>query len=52
MTGLVFLMRFFHWTYEQHAEAETFGNCGYVILGLDGSSEHYLITDAFGRGLE
>lgn len=52
MTGLVFLMRFFHWTYEQHAEAETFGNCGYVILNLDASSKRYLITDDFRCGLE
>ena len=52
MTGLVFLMRFFRWTYEQHAEAEKFGHCGYVILSLDDSSKRYFVSGDFRHGLE
>ena len=43
MTLLIFLMRFFHWTYEEHAEAQTFGNCGYVVLNPDAEG-HYQIS--------
>ena len=45
MTGLIFLMRFFRWTYEQYTEAETFGNCGYVILNLDIAKQTYYLGE-------
>ena len=43
MTALIFLMRFFHWTPEEHAAAQTFGNCGYVVLSPN-AAEHYEIS--------
>ena len=43
ITLQIFLMRFFHWTYEQCKEETRFSNCGYVVLSLDPETNRYFI---------
>ncbi len=44
ITALIFLMRFFHWNYEDYETADRFLNCDYVILELDSENNKYLIS--------
>ncbi len=44
ITALIFLMRFFHWPYEDYENADRFLNCDYVVLGLDAETGRYSIT--------
>ncbi len=46
MTAMIFLKRFFHLTFEQHAEMPWFGNCGFVLLELDHNNKYQITTDA------
>jgi broad specificity phosphatase PhoE len=43
ITSLIFLMRFFHWTYEECKEETRFKNCGFVVLSLDIESGRYIL---------
>ena len=43
ITRQIFLMRFFHWTYEQCKEETRFKNCAYVALSLGSETDRYLI---------
>lgn len=44
ITALIFLMRFFHWKYEEYETADRFGNCNYVVLELDEITKKYSIS--------
>ena len=44
ITSLIFLMRFFHWPYEEYENANRFLNCDYVLLSHDKESGRYAIT--------
>lgn len=50
MTLLIFLKRFFRWTYEKYTEENTFKNCGYVVLSLDTKNNRYHLSDDFRQG--
>jgi len=52
ITALVFLMRYFHWSYEQYEEAEKFFNCGFVVLELDEESERYHLSIDMREGID
>lgn len=45
ITSLIFLMRFYHWSYEEYDNADWFDNCDYVILDLDANTGRYRICD-------
>ncbi len=45
ITALIFLMRFFHWKYEEYENSGKLDNCGYVILELDDKTGRYVITE-------
>ncbi len=45
ITSLIFLMRFFHWKYEEYENAIYFNNCDYVILELDEKTGYYKISE-------
>jgi broad specificity phosphatase PhoE len=44
ITALVFLMRFFHWRYEEYEIADRFDNCDYVVLELNETTQKYEIS--------
>jgi len=44
ITALIFLMRFFHWKYEEYEIADRFNNCDYIVLKLDETSQRYNIA--------
>ncbi len=44
ITSLIFLMRFFHWKYEEYEKANRFLNCDYVVLELDSKTKKYSIS--------
>ncbi len=44
ITGLIFLMRYFHWSYEMYEAANKFRNCDYVVLELDPENGRYKIS--------
>lgn len=43
ITSLVFLMRFFHWRYEEYECADRMENCDYIILSLNAETGRYAI---------
>ncbi|XOB64257.1 histidine phosphatase family protein [Deferribacteres bacterium DY0037] len=43
ITALVFLMRFFHWRYEEYETTDRFDNCDFVVLKLNETSQKYEI---------
>lgn len=45
ITALVFLMRFFHWTYEEYENTVKFNNCDYVTLDLNLETGRYSIGE-------
>ncbi|ADD67045.1 Phosphoglycerate mutase [Denitrovibrio acetiphilus DSM 12809] len=47
ITALIFLMRFFHWRYEEYETANKFANCDYVVLELDDAIQKYSITQDY-----
>lgn len=44
ITSLIFLMRFFHWNYEEYEAADRFKNCDYVVLALNPETDTYSIA--------
>ncbi|XOB66219.1 histidine phosphatase family protein [Deferribacteres bacterium DY0037] len=44
ITALIFLMRFFHWKYEEYETTTKFNNCDYVVLELDTATQRYQIS--------
>jgi broad specificity phosphatase PhoE len=44
ITSLIFLMRFFHWKYEEYEAADRFSNCDFVVLSLDSKTNRYSIS--------
>lgn len=48
ITALIFLMRYFHWDYEEYENADKFHNCECVILKLSEQTGRYSI-DVDGR---
>jgi broad specificity phosphatase PhoE len=45
ITALLFLMRFFHWPYEEYECAKRFGNCEYVTLDLNLETGKYVMGE-------
>ena len=45
ITSLIFLMRFFHWKYEDYENAQYFNNCDYVTLDLVKETGRYKIGE-------
>jgi len=45
ITGLIFLMRYFHWDYEDYENADKFKNCEYVVLELIEETGQYFIGE-------
>jgi len=47
ITSLIFLMRYFHWSYEEYETATKFNNCDYVVLSLNHETDRYEVeTDS------
>ena len=44
ITALIFMMRFFHWKYEEYEIADRFDNCDYVVLKLDEKIQKYVLS--------
>lgn len=45
ITSLIFLMRFFHWKYEQYECVKKLENCDYIVLELDAKTQRYAISE-------
>jgi broad specificity phosphatase PhoE len=44
ITAQIFLMRFFHWKYEEYETTDRFSNCDYVVLELNENTQKYSIS--------
>lgn len=47
ITALIFLMRFFHWNYEDYETSVKFDNCEYVVLELNNHTKKYEISEDY-----